>query len=245
MIKIYSILTTLIVIFAAAYVAWRFERKTVPEGQAGVAYVETEDGSIVRADTVRPPERTRPPTVNKTVDQTVAKTTNGKDEEWLTSFTLIERSGKRMGSEDLKGRPYVAGFFFTSCPSICPKQNEKVRQLQEKFKGQPVRFISISCDPEVDRPEVLSAYADADRFKADENQWLFFTGDLPYIRRVGAEYFRIPVDRYFHPEKFALIDADGNNFGYYSWNDANQWQALQADIEKLIAAGGTIKEVSK
>jgi len=238
MIKIYSILTTLIVIFGAAYVAWRLDRQTVPESQAGVAYIETEDGSIVKADIVRPTERTQPPKR----DKTLAKTSDGKDKDWLTKFTLTERSGKQMGSDELKGQPYVASFFFTSCPSICPMQNEKIRQLQEKFRGQAVRFVSISCDPEVDRPEVLSAYADADRFKADENQWLFFTGDLPYIRRVGAEYFRIPIDRYFHPEKFALIDAEGNNFGYYSWRDANQWQALQADIEKLIAAGGSIKE---
>ena len=237
MIKLYSILVTLFVLLGIAVLAWRLDRKSVPIGQAAVAYVETADGKMVKADIVRPPERTQPPKLDKTV---AVNSADGKREEWLTSFTLTERSGKHMGSEELKGQPYVAGFFFTSCPSICPRQNEKVRQLLEKFKGQPVRFVSISCDPEVDRPEVLSAYAD--RFKADENQWLFFTGDLPYIRRVGAEYFRIPIDRYFHPEKFAVIDAAGNPFGFYSWNDANQWQALQADIEKLIAAGGTIKE---
>lgn len=234
MVKVYSVLVTLVVIFGVAFIAWRLDRKSMPVDEAGVAYIETEDGTLVKADIVRPAERTRPPEA----DQGNAKSADGKGEEWLTSFSLIERSGKRMGSEELKGQPYVAGFFFSSCPSVCPRQNEKVRQLQEKFKGQPVRFVSISCDPEVDRPEVLSAYAE--RFKADENQWLFLTGDLPYIRRVGAEYFRIPIERYFHPEKFALIDSDGNNFGYYSWNDANQWQALQADIEKLIAAGGKI-----
>jgi protein SCO1 len=235
MIKIYSILTTLVVVFATAFILWRFDRKSLPLGEAGVAYIETEDGKLVQADIVRPAERTRP----AEMDQGGSKTAEVK-EKWLTQFTLTERSGKRLGSQELKGQPYVAGFFFSSCPSVCPKQNEKVRQLQEKFKGQPIRFVSISCDPEVDRPEVLSAYAE--RFKADENQWLFFTGDLPYIRRVGAEYFRIPIERYFHPEKFALIDAEGNNFGYYSWSDANQWQALQADIEKLVAAGGTIQD---
>ena len=239
MIRIYSILVTLLVMIGIAYVAWRLDTKPIPPGQAAVAYVETEDGSIVKADVVRPAERTLPP---KVYQNAAAKTADGKDKEWLTKFTLTERSGKRMGSEELKGQPYVAGFFFTSCPSVCPRQNGKVRQLQEKFKGQPVRFVSISCDPEVDRPEVLSAYADSDRFMADENQWLFFTGDLPYIRRVGVEFFGIPIDRYFHPEKFALMDAEGKHFGYYSWDDVNQWQALQADIEKLIAAGGTIKE---
>ena len=236
MIKIYSVLITLAVIFGTAFVLWSFDRRSTPDGEAGVAYIETEDGTLVKADIVRPAERTRP----AEADSGSAKTSDGKSKEWLTSFTLTERSGKRMGSEELKGQPYVAGFFFSSCAGTCPRQNNKVKQLQEKFKGQPVRFVSISCDPEVDRPEVLSAYAE--RFSADENQWLFFTGDLSYIKRVGAEYFRIPIDRYFHPEKFALIDAEGNNFGYYSWDDANQWQALQVDIEKLVAAGGTIKD---
>ena len=87
---------------------------------------------------------------------------------------------------------------------------------------------------------MLAAYAD--RFNADKEQWLFFTGELPYIRRVGAEYFGLGIERYGHPEKFVLIDARGKQYGYYTWNDANQWQALQADIEKLVAAGGAIEE---
>lgn len=207
------------------------------EGRAGVIYLETEDGKKVELSDLRPAERTLPPNVDNSAK---ADTKDGADEKWLTKFTLTERSGKRMGSEELKGQPYVAGFFFTNCASVCPQQNAKVAQLQEKFKGQPIRLVSISCDPEVDRPDVLAGYAD--RFKADKDQWLFFTGDLPYISRVGAEYFGLGIFRYAHPEKFALMDADGKLFGYYTWTDANQWQALQADMEKLIAAGGTVKE---
>jgi protein SCO1 len=240
------------------------EQQSSAPGQAGVAYIETEDGKLERLDDVRFPTRTLPPADQRAgqspepsappkiagdppdSEATAGAVTppgnalDGSDEEWLTKFSLIERSGKRVGSSELKGQPYVAGFFFTSCPTICPKQNEKVRQLQKKFAGQPVRFLSISCDPEVDTPEVLSAYAD--RFDADPDQWLFLTGDMTYIRRVGAEFFGLGIMRYAHPEKFALIDAEGKRYGYYTWSDANQWEALQADITKMIAAGGTLED---
>ena len=250
MIKIFTALFALLLMCGIVFVAAYSQRSTMPEGQAGVMYLETEDGEKVEISDLRPAERTLPPVVEGSAKPkdgssgspafVAGPTKEGADEEWLTKFTLIERSGKRMGSAELKGQPYVAGFFFTSCPSICPKQNEKVKQLQEKFKGQPIRLVSISCDPEVDRPEVLAAYAD--RFQADKEQWLFFTGDLPYVSRVGAEYFGLGIMRYAHPEKFALMDAEGKLFGYYTWSDANQWQALQADMARLVAAGGTIKE---
>ncbi len=237
MIKIFSVLAAMLLMCGILFFAAANRMKQSSEGRAGVVYIEGEDGKKVELSDLRPPERTLPPKSEKPSEPSVA---DGTDEEWLTKFTLTERSGKRMGSEELKGQPYVAGFFFTNCPSVCPTQNRKVEQLQEKFKGQPIRLVSISCDPEVDRPAVLAAYAE--KYNADKDQWLFFTGDLPYIRRVGAEYFGLGIERYAHPEKFALMDAKGNLFGYYTWTDANQWQALQADMQKLIDAGGFIEE---
>ncbi len=250
MIKIFSVLVALLLMSGIVFFAAYAGRSTTAEGNAGVMYLETEDGQKVEISDLRPAERTLPPAANDGAKPKPGTTAfvadperEGADEEWLTKFTLTERSGKRMGSAELKGQPYVAGFFFTSCPTVCPQQNAKVKQLQTKFKGQPIRLVSISCDPEVDRPEVLAAYAD--RFQADKEQWLFFTGDLPYVSRVGAEYFGLGIMRYAHPEKFALMDADGKLFGYYTWSDANQWQALQADMARLIAAGGTVKDVEK
>ncbi len=153
-------------------------------------------------------------------------------ESWLSHFELIERSGETIRSEDLKGQPYVVGFFFTLCPSICVNQNAKVKELQEKFRGQPVRLLSISCDPDVDRPEVLREYAQ--RFEADPEQWLFLTGDLGYITRVAGEMYFLAASLRFHAEKFVLVDAEGNNVGYYTWNDPLQFQELERDIQKLL-----------
>ena len=196
---------------------------SLPADQAGVAFIENDDGSFRKASDVRPQKRT---IVNTSKPA-------GSDAEWLSDFELTERSGKLINSQSFRGQPYVVGFFFATCPSVCVKQNEKFKVLQDKFRGQPIRLVEITCDPEVDRPEVLAEYAD--RFGADPDQWLFFTGEMDYIKRVGSEMFSIGIMRRGHPEKFALVDAEGKVYGLYTWTDAGQWQALQRDMTKLIA----------
>jgi protein SCO1/2 len=153
-------------------------------------------------------------------------------EGWMTDFELIERTGNTVSSEELKGQPYVVSFFFSTCPSICIQQNQKVQQLQSEFEGQGVRFVSISVDPETDTPEALREYAA--RFGADPEKWLFMTGDLTYIRRVGAEVFRLAVDEKFHTEKFVLVDPKGEIVGYYSWPEPKQFEKLKADIRNMM-----------
>lgn len=192
-------------------------------GEAGKAYIEQPDGTLREASEVRSERRT----------VVTPRETNGSQSQWLTDFELIERSGKRINSQSFRGQPYVVGFFFATCPSVCVRQNEKFKVLQDKFRGQPIRLIEISCDPEVDKPEVLAEYAN--RFKADPEQWLFFTGEMDYISRVGSEMYSIGVVRRGHPEKFALVEASGKVYGLYTWSDAGQWQALQRDMSKLIA----------
>lgn len=156
-----------------------------------------------------------------------------EDEDWLSRFELTERSGKQVSSEDLLGQPYVVSFFFTTCPSICVQQNQKLQELQEEFEDRGVRFVAISCDPETDTPQQLREYAA--RFGADEDQWLFMTGDLTYIRRVGAEVFRLPVDQKFHTERFVLVDRQGEIEGFYNWPEPRQFDKLKAKIREMLA----------
>lgn len=155
-----------------------------------------------------------------------------KDEAWLSKFELTERSGETIRSEDLKGTPYVVSFFFSTCPSICVSQNQKLKELQDEFDGRGVKFVAISVDPETDTPEVLTEYAA--RFGADKDQWLFLTGDLTYIRRVGGEIFQQPVDKQFHTERFALVDATGKIEGFYNWPEPRQFAALKTTIGSMI-----------
>ncbi|MGB7326461.1 MAG: SCO family protein [Rubripirellula sp.] len=157
-----------------------------------------------------------------------------EDEEWLSRFELTERSGNTVKSEDLAGQPYVVSFFFSTCPSICVKQNQIIKELQDEFEGQGVRFIAISVDPETDTPEKLREYAA--RFGADDEQWLFMTGDLPYIRRIGGEIFQQPVNKQFHTERFVLVDPKGAIEGFYNWPEKRQLAAMKDKIREMMKA---------
>ena len=154
-------------------------------------------------------------------------------EAWLSRFELTERSGKIVKSDELLGQPYVVSFFFSTCPSICVQQNQKLQELQDEFKGRGVRFVAISVDPETDTPQRLREYAA--RFGADKDQWLFMTGDLTYIRRIGAEIYRQPVDKKFHSERFVLVDPSGAIEGFYNWPEKVQFQKLQDKIRELLS----------
>ena len=155
-----------------------------------------------------------------------------EDEEWLSRFELTERSGRTVSSESLLGQPYIVSFFFSTCPSICVQQNHKLKELQDEFKGQGVRFIAISVDPETDTPERLREYAA--RFGADKEQWLFMTGDLLYIRRIGAEIYQQAVDKQNHTERFALVDPTGQIEGFYSWSQQRQFEKLKSVIQSML-----------
>lgn len=174
----------------------------------------------------------------ESVDAEAAKITNDEvarppeNEAWLSRFELTERSGQLVKSEELLGKPYVVSFFFTTCPSVCPQQNQKIKQLQAEFEGQDVRFLSISVDPETDTPEVLREYAA--RFGADKDQWLFLTGDLTYIRRIAGEIFQQPVNKGFHTERFVLVDRQGKIEGFYSWPEPRQFEQLQEAIGEML-----------
>lgn len=228
-----------------------FRMATRPTDQAGVAYVENADGELVPSDSDAGIQATKVigsdlasrDIASLNAIRRQAKEKNLSDEQWAQRFELVERSGKKISSDDLSGQPYVAGFFFSLCPTICVKQNEKVQQLQTVFAKRPVRFVSISCDPEIDTPSKLTEYAR--KFNADKDQWLFLTGDMKHIQRVGGEMFNLAVSRRFHAEKFVLVDGNGDIVGFYAWADPTEWQMLQADIQALLDAGGVFPAKSE
>lgn len=153
----------------------------------------------------------------------------------LTDFVLTERSGKKFRSKDLRGKVWVASFFFASCPMSCTKQNMKVQELQEEFGPKGVTFVSITCDPETDTPLVLAEYAD--RFGADEQQWLFLTGNQDYIQRVGKDIFQVSVEPNTHSEQLMVVDREGKLRHYFHWGDATSFAELKTFLGEMLAEG--------
>ena len=106
---------------------------------------------------------------------------------WLKEFEFVDQSGEKVSSESLRGEAYVACFFFTTCPGSCPRQTSQMQLLQNKYKGRPIRFVSISVDPKIDTQEVLAEYAK--KFGADPTRWHFLRGPMEYVTKVGMEKF--------------------------------------------------------
>lgn len=112
----------------------------------------------------------------------------------VPAFQLTDQAGTDFDSETLAGKVWVANFFFTQCPSTCPRQSLEIRKLHDSkwARAGDVKFLSISVQPEVDTPEVLERYAQ--QFDADPERWHFLTGARDDIWRLSKTGFYLPVE---------------------------------------------------
>jgi hypothetical protein len=78
-----------------------------------------------------------------------------------TAFSFLDQRGRTITQDSLRGKIVVLSFFFTSCPTVCPAMNMNVKQVHDRLMAyKDIQFVSISVDPETDRPEVLMDYAE-------------------------------------------------------------------------------------
>ncbi len=165
-------------------------------------------------------------------------------------FSLTDQNKKTITNDSYKGKVYVLEFFFSTCPTICPKMNANLKEVQQQFKGlKDFGIASITINPENDTAEVLKKHA-ADLEINDQN-WHFLTGDKDYIYTVANKGFNMYAAQnskvnggFEHSGLFALIDKDGNircrkdDFGnpilYYDGLEKKGIQALIEDIKLLL-----------
>ena len=198
-------------------------------------FEQSEKAADNDADSDEMPTRMEPPDPGRRIELKRMVAEAKKEDGWLKEFELTERSGKSIQSQDLRGEPYIACFFFSTCPGTCTRQSNQMQLLQSKFKGKPIKFVSISVDPEIDTPNVLSEYAD--KFQANKDRWLFLTGDMGYIIRIGTEkFFLSGVEKRGHPDKFCLVDAQGDLVGSYSWQAQAERDLLTAHANELLGS---------
>jgi protein SCO1/2 len=167
------------------------------------------------------------------VDPEYQKLPADSDSEWLTDFTLTERSGKTIRWSDLSGKVRIVSFFFSSCPANCLRQNMQVHDVEQAYVGKGVTCVSITCDPDIDSPERLAEYAV--KLNATPNQWLFLTGKLIYIRRVAGELFGVALDKQTHTERLIVCDKWGKIRGTFLWNKLDEMAQLRLLVDKLLA----------
>jgi protein SCO1/2 len=178
-------------------------------------------------------------------DTVVVKKEKGRDVNdtvWhkVRPFKLKNQFGKEVGLDDLNGKIIVADFFFTSCPSICPKLTRNMKRLQDAFKKTDtiVRFVSFSIDPERDSVQKIKAYGD--RFSIDHDTWWMLTGDRKEIYDIALNEFKASIASegnidtgFIHTEKFFLLDRDKVIRGWYNGLDSVNLDKLIKDVVLL------------
>ncbi len=121
------------------------------------------------------------------------------DPAGVQNFTFTERSGKQVTKADLLGHPWLISFIFTRCAGPCPKVSGRMSELQKRLAGTDVKLVTLTVDPDFDKPDVLSRYAQA--FGADAKQWLYLTGDKQKTYRLINESFKMPVKELTGPDR--------------------------------------------
>jgi protein SCO1/2 len=168
----------------------------------------------------------------------------------VPKFELLNQDNLKISNETYKGKVYVLEFFFSTCPSICPKMNQSMLQIEKTFFGNPnFGIVSITIDPEHDTPAVLKAHREF--LGVQSSNWNFLTGDKTYIFDLSNKGFNLYAGQnnkaqggFEHSGLFALIDKNGNircrkdEFGnpilYYDGLEKKGVRDIQQDIAILL-----------
>lgn len=163
----------------------------------------------------------------------------------VPAFALTERSRQTITRETLAGHVWIADFIFTRCPGPCPIMTGKMASLQKHFEDLPdLRLVTITVDPKHDTAERLQDYAR--RYRADEERWLFLTGEPEKIYDLSINGFKLAAPKdaqgaasgdhlITHSTKFVLVDRAGYVRGYYEGTDPQSVDQLKADVRRVAA----------
>ena len=179
----------------------------------------------------------------------------GEDGHVIPKFSFVNQNNEVITDNDLNGNIYVANFFFTSCPTICPVMTKNMAYIQSKLDVYPnIRFLSHTVDPLNDTPNKMAKYISdlkSKNISIDLDNWDFVTGDKNEIYEIARSYFvnvskdPLAAGGFLHSEYFVLVDKEGrvrsgidknnNVVGVYDGTNEAQMKDLVNDVKVLMA----------
>ena len=167
--------------------------------------------------------------------------------EWNTpkhkipEFSFINQNGKEVNNKTFKGKIYIADFFFTSCPGICPKLTKNMRAIQEAYKNQDnIMLLSHTVMPWRDSIPLLKKYAE--KYHVNSEKWHIVTGDKDALYDIARNGYFADEDftktqdesNFIHTENFILIDKEGYIRGVYNGTLPFDVERLKRHVEILM-----------
>ena len=160
----------------------------------------------------------------------------------IKTFNFQNQDGKWISQNDLKGKIYIANFFFTSCSTVCPKMASNLLKVQKEFSNNDkVKILSHTVMPWIDDEKRLKKYAEIN--KIDSKFWYLLTGSKDEIYKIAREsYFAdegfgksvTDMDDFIHTENFFLIDNKNKIRAIYNGTLSLETSRMIEHIKSLL-----------
>jgi len=156
-------------------------------------------------------------------------------------FSFINQEGKPFGYQQTLGKVNVVNFFFTTCTSVCPRMNNNLRPVYEKYRDNPAfLMLSYTCDPSTDSVAKLKHYADS--IGADPQKWVFLTGNKDSLYAMARHSYSIDDPRqvsstetdFLHTQFIALVNRKGEVMKIYDGIKPSEVKELENDLTKAL-----------
>ncbi|MEO1011216.1 MAG: SCO family protein [Bacteroidota bacterium] len=152
----------------------------------------------------------------------------------IPDFSFTNQLGEEVTHKTLEGKIYVADFFFTICPGICPKLTKNMGALQDTYKNDPeIQFLSHTVMPWIDTVDRLAVYAEENGITLPK--WYLVTGNKDSLYHIAREGYFVDYDviensgddDFIHTENFILVDGEGYIRGVYNGT-------LELEVKRLM-----------
>lgn len=167
-----------------------------------------------------------------------------KPEHKIPQFSFTNQNGEIVTNKDYSGNIYIADFFFTTCPGICPKLEKNMSILQEYYRNEDdIKLLSHTVMPWVDNVAKLKQYEENNKINAEK--WDLVTGDRDALYNIARHGYFADEDfvktkdesEFIHTENFILVDKEGYIRGVYNGT-------IELDIQRLIRHINILKKES-
>ncbi|MBW7868767.1 MAG: SCO family protein [Brumimicrobium sp.] len=162
----------------------------------------------------------------------------------IGEFEFRNQYNQKVSLQDVKGKIFIAEYFFTTCQTICPIMTDEMMRVQSRFRGNDeVKILSFTVDPDIDTVETLKAYAE--KHQAQKGQWHFLTGKKEELYQLARNSFFVlkPAEArnlgdansdFIHTNNFVLVDRALQIRGYYDGTNPQEVNTLMDDIDLLL-----------
>lgn len=157
----------------------------------------------------------------------------------IPDISLTDQDSQVLKISSFGDKIILADFFFTSCPSICPRVQKEMLRLYDRYKEDDrVLLISHTIDQRNDSVAVLKRYAN--NLEVDTKKWKFVTGVKDSIYNLADQYFVSVVEDptapkgFDHSGRIILVDKNRHVRGFCEGTDPESVTAFFDIVDALL-----------